>query len=258
MGRKRRTFTAAFKASVALAAVKGEQTISELAGRYEVHGTLISLWKKQLLEGAESIFSGKFRAVDVQSEQQKTELFEQIGRLQRELAWLKKKLPPSAELRRGLLDGAHPRISLRRQCELLGIRRSGELLRARPRVGQELGVNASDRRGVFAIPVLRPPSDAGVAANARSRGEREAGRPADAVDGVGGHLPEAEAERRGRETPEIPVPATGGDDRPVDQVWSAEIVYSQMTKPAGSAGRTDRERITDLDLLPGHHDSVDE
>ena len=94
VGRKRRTFTAAFKASVAMAAVKGEQTISALAGRYEVHATLISLWKKQLLEGVESIFSGEFQAVDTQSEQQKTELFEQIGRLQMELSWLKKKASP--------------------------------------------------------------------------------------------------------------------------------------------------------------------
>ena len=94
MGRKRRTFTASFKASVALAAVKGEPTISELAGRYEVHATLISLWKKQLLEGVESIFSGEFKAVDTQGEQQKVELFEQIGRLQMELAWLKKNNDP--------------------------------------------------------------------------------------------------------------------------------------------------------------------
>jgi transposase len=93
-GRKRRTFTAGFKASVALAALKGEQTISELAGRYEVHATLISLWKKQLMEGVESIFSGEFKAADTQGEQQKTELFEQIGRLQMELAWLKKKVAP--------------------------------------------------------------------------------------------------------------------------------------------------------------------
>ena len=42
------------------------------------------------------------------------------------------------------------------------------------------------------------------------------------------------------------------------QVWSAEIVYSQMTKPAGLAGRSDRERITDLDVVPGHHYPVDQ
>jgi transposase len=94
MGRKRRTFAAGFKASVALAALKGEPTISELAGRYEVHATLISLWKKQRVEGVESIFSGESKAVDTQSEQQKAELFEQIGRLQMERAWWKKKVAP--------------------------------------------------------------------------------------------------------------------------------------------------------------------
>jgi hypothetical protein len=43
-----------------------------------------------------------------------------------------------------------------------------------------------------------------------------------------------------------------------DQVWVSEIVHSQMTKPAGLAGRPDRERIADLDVVPGHHDPVDE
>ena len=94
MGRKRRSFTSSFKSSVALAALKGDQTIGELAGRFEVHATLISLWKKQLVEGVESIFSGEFKVVDTQMEQQKAELFEQIGRLQMELAWLKKKVAP--------------------------------------------------------------------------------------------------------------------------------------------------------------------
>ncbi len=42
-----------------------------------------------------------------------------------------------------------------------------------------------------------------------------------------------------------------------DQVWSTEIVYSQMTKPAGLAGRPDRERIADLDVIPGYHDAID-
>jgi hypothetical protein len=43
-----------------------------------------------------------------------------------------------------------------------------------------------------------------------------------------------------------------------NEVWTAEIVHSQMTKPAGLAGRPDRERIPDLDVVPGHHDPVDQ
>ena len=53
MAGKRKVHTAAFKAQVALAALKGDRTVNELAGHYGVHPTLIHAWKKQLLTGAE-------------------------------------------------------------------------------------------------------------------------------------------------------------------------------------------------------------
>jgi len=56
MPRKRRLFDGAFKAKVALDAVRGLKTVSELAAFYKVHPTQITLWKKQLLEGAETVF----------------------------------------------------------------------------------------------------------------------------------------------------------------------------------------------------------
>ena len=43
-----------------------------------------------------------------------------------------------------------------------------------------------------------------------------------------------------------------------NESWVTEIVYSQMTKPAGLAGRSNRERVADLDIVPGHHHPVDE
>ncbi len=56
MARKRKSHTAAFKAQVALAAVKGDKTVSELASLHGVHPTMIHTWKKQLLDNAEEIF----------------------------------------------------------------------------------------------------------------------------------------------------------------------------------------------------------
>src|SRR5229473_292424 len=82
MAGKRKSHSAAFKAQVALAALKGD------------------------------------------AEARQAELYEQIGRLKMELEWLKKKLPPSADSKRPLIDAGHPELSVRRQCELLGLNRS--------------------------------------------------------------------------------------------------------------------------------------
>jgi len=94
MAGKRKQHTAAFKAQVALAALKGDRTVNELASQYEVHPTLIHGWKKQLLTGAEQVFTNGTQVGTGDAEAQKAELFEQIGRLKMELEWLKKKVAP--------------------------------------------------------------------------------------------------------------------------------------------------------------------
>ena len=91
MAGKRKTHTAAFKAQVARAALKGDRTVNELAGQYGVHPTLIHAWKKQLLAGAEVIFANGSRAAEADAEARTAELFEQIGRLKMELEGVKKK-----------------------------------------------------------------------------------------------------------------------------------------------------------------------
>jgi transposase-like protein len=96
MAGKRKQHTAAFKAQVALAAVRGDKTVNELASQHGVHPTLIHAWKKQLLAGADQIFSTGTKAAAVDTEAEKAELFEQIGRLKMELEWLKKKVGPIA------------------------------------------------------------------------------------------------------------------------------------------------------------------
>ena len=56
MARKRKSHSAAFKAQVALAAVKGDKTLSELASLHGVHPTMINAWKKQLVSNVEELF----------------------------------------------------------------------------------------------------------------------------------------------------------------------------------------------------------
>jgi putative transposase len=57
MSRKRRVFGASFKAKVALAAVRGDKTTTQLASQYAVHANQVSAWKKQLLDGASELFT---------------------------------------------------------------------------------------------------------------------------------------------------------------------------------------------------------
>lgn len=57
--RPRRNHTAGFTAKVALAAVKGEKTLAELAEQFDIHPNQITHWKSQLLEGAEGVFGGE-------------------------------------------------------------------------------------------------------------------------------------------------------------------------------------------------------
>jgi len=90
MSRKRRVFGASFKAKVALAAVRGDKTTTQLASQYAVHANQVSAWKKQLLDGASELFTdGRSRQTEASAREE--ELFEQIGRLKMELEWLKKK-----------------------------------------------------------------------------------------------------------------------------------------------------------------------
>lgn len=91
---KRRQHGAEFKAQVALAALKGDRTINEVASHYEVHPSQVISWKKQALEELPGVFSGKTPRGERAAEAQQSSLYEQIGRLKVELEWLKKKMEP--------------------------------------------------------------------------------------------------------------------------------------------------------------------
>ena len=91
MARIRKKHSPTFKAQVALEAAKQSKTIAELAKQFQVHPVQISQWKKQLLDGMETLFQNGSVARQPDPEKIQAELYEQLGRLQMELAWVKKK-----------------------------------------------------------------------------------------------------------------------------------------------------------------------
>jgi len=88
---KRKILTSTQKAKIALAAVKEQKTVNEIAQEFGVHPTQIGLWKKALVENASQLFEVKrgSKAIDPQSDPER--LYAKIGQLNMELDWLKKK-----------------------------------------------------------------------------------------------------------------------------------------------------------------------
>jgi len=92
MGAKRKRHTEEFKAKVALEAVRGIRTLSELSAMHGVHPTVIAHWKRQLVEGAAELFRRGTGATGRSERELTGPLYEEIGRLKVEVDWLKKKL----------------------------------------------------------------------------------------------------------------------------------------------------------------------
>ena len=88
---KRKIFTDDQKAKVAMEAIKGNKTINEIAQEFGVHPTQVSLWKKELMDHAGSLFEGKRGPKPVNPQSDPDRLYAKIGQLNMELEWLKKK-----------------------------------------------------------------------------------------------------------------------------------------------------------------------
>ena len=92
MSRKRKQYSPEFKAKVAMAAIKGDQTTSELAARYQIHHTMISTWKRELLERAPELFESKAGKKAKSHQDEVDNLYRQIGQLSVERDFLARKL----------------------------------------------------------------------------------------------------------------------------------------------------------------------
>jgi transposase-like protein len=106
-----------------LEVLKEKDTLALIIKRYELHPNQISDWKKQFIDAAPTLFEPIHKAAPASTEPDVALLYEQIGRLQVELAFFKKSFPMSPDQRRPLMYPAGKDI-LRQQCRWLGLHRS--------------------------------------------------------------------------------------------------------------------------------------
>ena len=90
-GKSKRKFTPQFKLKVVLEVLKEKETLAIISKRHELHSNQISDWKKQFLEGAITVFETTNKTTKQTQEPDAALLYEQIGRLQMELTFFKKK-----------------------------------------------------------------------------------------------------------------------------------------------------------------------
>jgi putative transposase len=91
MGAQRKSYPKELKAKVALAAIRGDRTMSQIVSDYGVHSSQVTAWKKRVLEELPEIFSNGRAKKREDEEGLKARLFQEIGELKFELDWLKKK-----------------------------------------------------------------------------------------------------------------------------------------------------------------------
>ena len=91
----RKSYSPEFKAKVVRAVLREEKTLSQIAAEYEIHPNQVSQWRDQALTGMSSLFSrtkeSDWAAKEAAHEQEKQDLYAEIGRLTTPLSWLKKK-----------------------------------------------------------------------------------------------------------------------------------------------------------------------
>src|ERR1700756_699228 len=240
MKRTRKKHNAAFKAKVALAAVKGDRTIAELGSEFGVHPNQIYNWKKQLLDGAASVFEGGGSAAEGTSNEAQVDiLYRQIGQLKVENDFLARKL--------GNEPGGTARDGRAREPGAAGIPAmpvtGGVALGSLPEAGRgerrRSCNDGADRSAVSGSAVLWLAADGGVVGDAGPCRQSQTGPTPDGAAGTGGDLSTPEHEQTGSGPQDLPVPPRWDRDR----AGQSGMVLGRYLHPDGQR----------LPLPGGHH-----
>ena len=180
--RPRRNHSPAFKAKVAVAAIKGEKTLIELAQDFDVHPNQIKQWRDQLLEGATGVFGDVAKAepepvIDVKT------LHAKIGELTLENDFLSGALGKAGLLPRAKNDRSHRQAERQPPSDHAGDQPRQRVLQSPPSVRRRSEADAPDRQAAYGIPVRGQPHDAGPAGSGRVQGRAAARCHADETHG---------------------------------------------------------------------------
>jgi putative transposase len=163
--RKRRNHSPELKAKVAIAALKGDKTLAELAQQFDVHPTQITDWKMQLLERSAVVFGEsagqgvRAGCPDDAGEDWSADTGERFFR--------KGAHQGGPAERKKMIDRTH-KLPVVRQCEILELARSTAYYTPKPTSPEDLGADAPDRRTASGLPLCREPD---VARPARNEGQ---------------------------------------------------------------------------------------
>jgi len=131
MSKTRSYFTSSKKSKIAVVAVEGKLAQAQITSEYGVHATQVKAWKQTALKAIDDVFSGAYEKKKKTQDQLVDDLYQEIGRFQTQLSWLKKSMNVSLDEKRSMIETLTD-ISIREQCMLLGLSVSSYYYRAPP------------------------------------------------------------------------------------------------------------------------------
>jgi len=226
MGNIKRKHSTPFKVKVALDLLREKETVAAICSRYGVHPTQAGRWKDKALETMATGFDNKSALADQkQKDELIGELYKQIGQLKVELDWLKKIWALSKDKRRKFISPGNAEIPITRQCELLGVSRSGYYYEPRPESEKNICLMRRIDEIYTKLPYYGAPK---ITAQLRREGEAVNHERIERLMGVMGIeaiFPKKNLSRNGKNHRKYPYLLNKLDINRPNYVWGTDITY---------------------------------